>query len=45
MALDKNFDEQVNSENYYKRALSIPMYPGLNDEELVYISDSIKEFF
>jgi len=45
MALYKNFDEQPNSENYYKRALSIPMYPGLNDEELVYISDSIKEFF
>lgn len=43
--LDKNFAEQTNAENYYKRALSIPMYPDLNDKELEYISNSIKEFF
>ncbi len=31
------------SEDYYKRTLSLPLYPGLNPEDQEYIVDSLKE--
>lgn len=34
-----------NSEAYYKRALSLPLYPGLSQEEQDYIIQSLKEYF
>ena len=32
-----------NAEKYYERAISIPMYPALTDEEQDYVIRSIKE--
>ncbi|MEJ7691784.1 UDP-4-amino-4,6-dideoxy-N-acetyl-beta-L-altrosamine transaminase [Daejeonella sp.] len=33
------------AENYYKRCLSLPMYPSLSDEEQNYVIQSIRDFF
>ncbi|MHA4846791.1 UDP-4-amino-4,6-dideoxy-N-acetyl-beta-L-altrosamine transaminase [Flavitalea antarctica] len=33
------------SENYYDECLSLPMYPGLSDEEQLYVIQSILNFF
>jgi UDP-4-amino-4,6-dideoxy-N-acetyl-beta-L-altrosamine transaminase len=33
------------AENYYSRALSIPMYPSLTHDELQYVVETIGEFF
>jgi len=33
-----------NSENYYRHCLSLPMYPGLTDEEQNYVISKIGEF-
>jgi len=34
-----------NAEDYYRRALSIPIYPAMSNDEVRYIADTIKEFF
>lgn len=33
------------AEDYYRRALSIPIYPAMSNDEVRYIADKIKEFF
>lgn len=33
------------SEDFYSRELSLPMYLGLKDEELIYVVKSLKDFF
>ncbi len=33
------------SESYYEKCLSLPMYPGLTEEEQQYVIDKIKDFF
>lgn len=33
------------SENYYEHCLSLPMYPGLSEQEQDYVIDSIKSFY
>lgn len=33
------------AENYYKQCISLPMYPGLSDEEQDYVIEKILEFF
>ena len=34
-----------NAENYYKKCLSLPMYPSLTDEELNYVIETVKRYF
>ncbi len=34
-----------NSENYYKKCISLPMYPALTDEEQQYVIDTINEYY
>jgi dTDP-4-amino-4,6-dideoxygalactose transaminase len=31
-----------NAERYYKDALSIPVYPGLTDKDMLYVIDKLK---
>ena len=31
-----------NAERYYNDALSIPVYPGLTDENMLYVTDKLK---
>ncbi len=33
------------TENYVKEALSLPMYAELSEEQIVYVADSIKQFY
>jgi len=33
------------TENISERVLSLPIYPSMNPEEMIYITNSIKEFF
>ena len=32
------------AESYFKEALSIPIYPDMTKEDLIYVSDSIEKF-
>lgn len=34
-----------NAESYYERCLSLPMFPGLTDEEQGYVIQSVKSFY
>lgn len=34
-----------NSEQYYRQCLSLPLYPGLTDDEVDYIGTQVKSFF
>lgn len=34
-----------NAEDFYNRAISIPLYPDMNDEDIKYVGDSILEAF
>ena len=34
-----------NAENYFQRCLSLPLHQGLNDQDLIFISAKLKEFF
>src|SRR3989344_765175 len=43
--LGYNEGEFPDSERISKRILSLPMYPELSNEEVVFITDKIKEFF
>ena len=36
-------DQFPEAESYYKEAMTIPLYPGLKEEQLVYIVKSLKE--
>jgi dTDP-4-amino-4,6-dideoxygalactose transaminase len=33
------------AENYYEKTLSLPMFPGLTDDELDYVIKTIKDFY
>nr|WP_294859565.1 UDP-4-amino-4,6-dideoxy-N-acetyl-beta-L-altrosamine transaminase [uncultured Fluviicola sp.] len=33
------------AETYYSRCISIPMFPGLSDEEVLFVTAAIKEFY
>jgi UDP-4-amino-4,6-dideoxy-N-acetyl-beta-L-altrosamine transaminase len=43
--LGYNFGDFPNAESYYKRCISLPMYPTLTDKEINYIINTIKEFY
>ena len=34
-----------NAEDYYKKCISLPMYPTLTHNEQLYVIDKIKEYF
>ena len=34
-----------NAEKFAKQMLSLPIYPDLNDDEIMYVISSIKSFF
>lgn len=38
-------DEYVNAEYLGSRGMNLPSFPGLKDDEVIYICDKIKEFF
>ena len=38
-----NWGDFPNSENYYSRAISLPMYPTLNSEQQYYTIDQLKK--
>ncbi|WP_370088949.1 UDP-4-amino-4,6-dideoxy-N-acetyl-beta-L-altrosamine transaminase [Ekhidna sp.] len=44
-SLGWNEGDLENAESYYKRCLSIPMYPTLSDQEIQYVIDSINQFY
>jgi len=37
--------DKPNSESYYKKCISLPMYPTLTNEELNFVSEKIHEYF
>ncbi|QWD47619.1 UDP-4-amino-4,6-dideoxy-N-acetyl-beta-L-altrosamine transaminase [Polynucleobacter paneuropaeus] len=37
------YGDYPNAENYYEEAISLPIYPGLNLQEMVYIKDRLLE--
>jgi UDP-4-amino-4,6-dideoxy-N-acetyl-beta-L-altrosamine transaminase len=37
-----SYDDFPNAERYYAKALSLPMYPGLTDENVVYVVDTLR---
>jgi dTDP-4-amino-4,6-dideoxygalactose transaminase len=37
--------DMPSAENYYKQCISLPMYPGLSDEEQDYVIEKVLEFF
>ncbi|WP_339606906.1 UDP-4-amino-4,6-dideoxy-N-acetyl-beta-L-altrosamine transaminase [uncultured Roseivirga sp.] len=43
--LELEVKEMGKAENYYSNCISLPMYPTLTDEELMYVIDAITEFF
>jgi len=45
---DKNIyndEDYPNTESFYKKCLSIPMYPNITEEELDFVISSLREFF
>lgn len=45
---DKNIhndEDYPNTESFYKKCLSIPMYPNLTQDELDYVISTLREFF
>ena len=40
-----NEGDRLNSENYYRHCISLPMYPTLSDEEQNYIIAKVTEFY
>ncbi len=42
--MDYSSADLTNSENYYTKCLSLPMYPSLKPEELQYVVDKVSEF-
>lgn len=37
--------DMPSAENYYKQCISLPMYPGLSDDEQDYVIEKVLEFF
>lgn len=37
--------DQPNSENYYKKCISLPMFPTLTNEEINFVTEKIHEFY
>jgi dTDP-4-amino-4,6-dideoxygalactose transaminase len=40
---DFNFKDFPNSEIYYSEAISLPIYPGLKDEEIEFVNKTINQ--
>ena len=43
--IDYSEADLSNSENYYEKCLSLPMYPGLSFEDQSFVIDKIIDFF
>lgn len=41
----RGYENLINTENLYKKILSLPMYPELNDNDVDYIISSVQEYF